>query len=397
MTPIQHEQQRVWAEIDLDALEYNYHMLRSHLLPDVKLCCVIKANAYGHGASAVARLYEQLGADFLAVSNVEEALQLRYAGVKLPILILGYTPAPCVAQLSEHELTQCVYSYEYAKLLSDCATRKGLAVDVHIKIDTGMGRIGFRYRGDAQDALSLDQIERACRLPSLCAKGIFTHFASADEGEDGEHFTRGQYELFCHAVECLEARGVSFAIKHCANSAAICDHPTTHTDMVRAGIVLYGLSPSDRLRNELKLRPAMTLKSVISHVKTLTKGETVSYGRAFVAQNDMRIATVPIGYADGYRRSATEGGASLLVRGKLCPVVGRVCMDQLMIDVSALPTVCVGDEVTVFGQAPALTARQLAELNGTVAYEIICSVGVRVPRVYLRDGRVVCIEDHLLP
>lgn len=397
MMTIQYEQQRVWAEIDLAALEYNYHLIRSQLVSDAKLCCVIKANAYGHGAPHVARLYEQLGADFLAVSNIEEALQLRNADIRLPILILGYTPAPCAEQLSAHGLTQCVYSYEYAKLLSDCAVRAGVTVDIHIKTDTGMGRIGFRYRGDEQDELTLDQIRRACTLPSLRATGIFTHFASADEGKDGEEFSKRQYDLFCQAVQELAASGVCFAIKHCANSAALCDYPDMHMDMVRAGIVLYGLSPSEQLRSDLKLRPAMTLKSVVSHIKTISAGETVSYGRTFVAEHDMKIATVPIGYADGYRRSGADGGAALLIRGKLCPVVGRVCMDQLMVDVSELPVVCIGDEVAVFGQSPALTAQELAHLNGTIAYEIICSVGVRVPRIYLREGRVVHIEDHLLP
>ena len=394
---IDHVKRRVWAEIDLDALEYNVSLLRSQLASGTKLCCVIKANAYGHGAPEIARLYEQVGADFLAVSNIEEALQLRYANVKLPILILGYTPAPCVELLAEHALTQCVYSFEYAELLSECAQRAGVELDIHIKLDTGMGRIGLRYHGDGFDDKTLDEIERICALSALCAKGIFTHFASADEGEAGEEFSRRQHALLCEAIERLEARGVYFACKHCANSAALCDYPNTHMDMVRAGIVLYGILPSRELRNAPPLRPAMTLKSVVSHVKTVSAGETISYGRTFIVERDMKIATVPIGYADGYLRSSAKGGAVLLVRGKRCPVIGRVCMDQLMIDVSELPTVCMGDEVTVFGQEPALTAQQLAELNGTIAYEILCAVGVRVPRVYLREGRVVHIEDHLLP
>ena len=388
---------RVWAEIDLDALAYNYDLIRASLKPGTRLCCVIKANAYGHGASAVARLYERLGADFLAVSNVEEALQLRRAEVGVPILILGYTPPSCVEQLAEHALTQCVYSYEYAELLSVCAQRASVTLDVHVKLDTGMGRIGLRYRGDGQDAGTLVQIERICAMPSLRATGIFMHFASADEGDAGEDFSQRQHALFDDAVKRLAARGVHFTLKHCANSAALCDYTDMHGDMVRAGIVLYGLQPSQELRHGLPLRPAMTLKSVVSHVKTISQGETVSYGRTFVAERDMKIATVPIGYADGYFRSSSKGGAALLVRGRLCPVVGRVCMDQLMIDVSALPLVCMGDEVTVFGQSPALTAQQLAELNGTIAYEIICAIGVRVPRVYTQKGCTVHIEDHILP
>jgi alanine racemase len=243
----------------------------------------------------------------------------------------------------------------------------------------------------------IDAIVDVCNMPSLENEGIFTHFAVADEGIDGANFTKTQYERFMYAVEELEARGIKFDIKHCANSAALSDYKNYHMDMVRAGIVLYGLQPSAELRTPLELRPAMTLKSVVSHVKTLREGDSVSYGRTFVAKQDMKIATVPIGYADGYRRASSENGATLLIRGKRCPIVGRVCMDQLMVDVSELPLVCVGDEVTVFGCSPALTAAELAALNGTVAYEMICAVGVRVPRVYLRDGKVVCVRDNLIP
>ena len=394
---IQHEQRRVWAEIDLDALEHNYRQIRSRLGSGAGLCCVIKANAYGHGAPAVAALYEQLGAECLAVSNIEEAIQLRNAEIQLPILILGYTPAPCVGELAKHRLTQCIYSYEYAKLLSDCASREEVTLDVHLKLDTGMGRIGFRYGGDEADEQSLDEMLRVVALPSLCVRGIFTHFSMADDGESGDAFSKQQYDLFCEAVRKLESRGAHFAIKHCANSAALMDHADVHMDMVRAGIVLYGLLPSDCIRNKPDLIPAMTLKSVVSHIKTVRPGESISYGRTFIAERDMRVATVPIGYADGYRRSNAEQGAALLIRGNKAPIIGRICMDQLMVDISHIPGVCLGDEVTVFGRAPAMTADEVARVGATVGYEILCAVGVRVPRVYLRGGRVVDIQDHLLP
>ncbi len=393
---IHHEQRRVWAEIDLDALEHNYRQIRSRLAEKTKVCCVIKANAYGHGAPAVATLYEQLGADCLAVSNIEEAIQLRRANIRLPILILGYTPAPCVGELVKHQFTQCIYSYEYAKILSDCAAREGVTLDVHLKLDTGMGRIGFRYGGDVADDESLDEMMRVCSLPFLSVQGIFTHFSVADDGEDGQAFSNVQYGRFCEAVRELEARGVRFAVKHCANSAALMEYPDVHMDMVRAGIVLYGLHPSDRISNKLHLIPAMTLKSVVSHVKTVYAGESISYGRTFIAERDMKVATVPIGYADGYRRFNADKGASLLVRGKVAPIVGRICMDQLMVDISHIPNVCLGDEVTVFGRSPAMTADEIARLGGTIGYEILCAVGVRVPRVYLRGRTVVDIQDHLL-
>ena len=397
MVMIDHEHRRVWAEIDLDALAHNYRSIRELLAPQSSLCCVIKANAYGHGAVDIAAAYERLGADLFAVSNIEEAIQLRRGGIKRPILILGYTPAPCVRVLAEQALTQCVYSYEYAELLSACAVREGVTLDVHIKLDTGMGRIGFAVRGvEAPSADVMGALRRSCALSGLSVKGIFTHFAVADDGEAGDDFCREQYDAFSRTVEALEREGITFEYQHCANSAALVDHKEYHLNMVRAGIVLYGLAPSGEIRHLPDLRPVMTLKSVVSHVKTVRAGDSISYGRAFVAERDMRIATVPIGYADGYRRASSENGAYLLLRGKCCPIVGRVCMDQLMIDVSHVPSVCVGDEVTVFGRSPAMTADELARCNDTVAYEIICAVGVRVPRVYLREGRVVCVRDNLL-
>jgi alanine racemase len=249
---------------------------------------------------------------------------------------LGYTPALCVPELAARGLTQCVYSREYGELLSACAVREGVTLDVHLKIDTGMGRIGFAMHGEA-DAATVSDMADVCALPGLRVRGAFTHFAVADDGEAGEAFSRRQYDLFARAMAALEQRGIVIECKHCANSAALSDYKNYHMDMVRAGIVLYGLQPSAELRTPLELRPAMTLKSVVSHVKTLREGDSVSYGRTFVAKQDMKIATVPIGYADGYRRASSENGATLLIRGKRCPIVGRVCMDQLMVDVSELP------------------------------------------------------------
>lgn len=383
--------ERTWAQVDMDAICHNYHTIRRCLRPDVKLCCVVKANAYGHGVSRLAPLYQQLGADWFAVSNIQEAMQLRRCGITCPVLILGYTPPACAAQLAENALSQCVYSDEYGRQLSACAVEAGVTVKVHIKLDTGMGRIGFVcVHGD------VSEVAAVCRLPGLCPEGIFTHFASADEGEAGDVFSADQYAAFTAAVDNLSACGITFALRHCANSAALADHPDYQMDMVRAGIVLYGLPPSEQLRATLDLRPAMSLHSVISHIKTVPAGTPLSYGRTYVTDKEMRIATVPIGYADGFWRHNGTVGAALTVGGYRAPIVGRVCMDQLLIDVTDLPPVHIGDRVAVFGTAPALTAQQLAQLNDTIGYEIVCGVGERVPRLYTRGGEVVDVLDNIL-
>lgn len=383
--------ERTWAQVDMDAICHNFHTIRRHLRPGVKLCCVVKANAYGHGASRLAPLYQELGADWFAVSNIQEALQLRRCGVTRPVLILGYTAPACAAQLAEHALSQCVYSEEYGRQLSACAAAAGVTVKIHIKLDTGMGRIGFVCGEDTPESVAA-----VCRLPGLYPEGIFTHFASADEGETGEAFSRAQFAAFTAAVEALAEQGIVFSLRHCANSAALAEYPDCQMDMVRAGIVLYGLSPSEQLRHGLALCPAMSLHSVISHVKTVPPGTPLSYGRTFVSQREMRVATVPIGYADGYWRHNGITGAALTVAGHRAPIVGRVCMDQLLIDVTDLPPVSLGERVVVFGTAPALTAQELAALNDTIGYEVVCGVGERVPRLYTRDGQVVDVLDNIL-
>lgn len=388
---------RTWAEIDLSRAEYNYRVIRSRLSDKTKLCCVVKANAYGHSAIELGKLYETLGADFLAVSNVEEALQLRVAGIRLPILILGYTPEECAVILARENISQCVFSEEYGLRLAECARRRGVTVKIHIKLDTGMGRIGFCCRDDNDTALA--QICNVCHCDGLFPEGIFTHFASADEGESGRDFSNRQFALFEHTISALQAAGITFAIRHCSNSAAIFDYPSFQLDMVRAGVVLYGLEPSDRVKTlstQCKLRHVMTLYSVISHIKTVHAGDTVSYGRHYTAQEDRSIATVPIGYADGFRRCGGDGVCFLGVNGKPCPVVGRVCMDQLMIDVTDVPC-AVGDRVTIFCDDEPFTPERLAELTDTIGYEIICAVGERVPRVFTRDGKTLFVRDNVYP
>jgi alanine racemase len=387
---------RFWAEIDMDAARENFRLLRAGLAPNVKLCCVVKANAYGHGAPYLARAYAEMGADFFAVSNIEEAMQLRRHGVEQKILILGYTPAECAPLLAEYGISQTVFSLEYAEELARFAALAGVSLPIHIKLDSGMGRLGFSCRHGESEAI--DEIVRVAAMPHLCPEGIFTHFALADGGEDGEGYTKEQYACFCAAVDALSARGVHFPICHCANSAAMLDFAEGHLDMVRAGIVLYGVAPSREMRHMPPLRPVMSLRAVISQVKTLRAGDTVSYGCVFRAPRDMRIAIVPVGYADGYLRRNGEAGAYMLLHGKRAPIVGRICMDQLMLDVSDIPNVAPSDEVTVLGSdgEEIITAEALAEMTGTIPYEILCGVGERVPRFYLSGGQVLHIKDNII-
>lgn len=387
---------RAWVEVDLDALKENYIAVRRVIPHKTKLCCVVKANAYGHGAPVVAALYETLGADFLAVSNIEEALELRLGGITLPILILGYTAPACAEILARHQISQSVFSKEYAEALSAEAVKAGVCVTVHIKLDSGMGRIGFSVRDEAALCESVNAIEAALALPNLCKEGIFTHFAKSDMGDGGKDFTKAQLDAFLEATARLEKRGITFSIRHAANSAAIFDYPESSLDMVRAGIVLYGYPPSDDLSSPCTLSPALSVKSVVSMVKTVKAGESVSYGGDFVADSFCRIATVPIGYADGLWRSMEKNRLSLSFGGIPTPIVGRICMDQCMIDVSACGAVAVGDTVTVFGVGGE-SVEALAKRAGTIPYEIVCALGARLPRVYLEHGERMAIRDRILP
>lgn len=386
-------QKRTWAEIDLDALKHNFFEAKRRAKAGVRICCVIKANAYGHGALKLAELYANLGADAFAVSNIEEAIELRAGGVTLPILILGYTAPDCAELLSKNGIEQCVYSLEYAKALSACATAAGVTVRAHIKIDTGMGRLGFLCRSDKCE---LEEALAACRLPAILPIGIFAHFAHSDGGDVGEEFTRGQAENFSRAVDFLESNGISFEVKHASNSAAIFDYPEYGFNMVRAGISLYGEPPSRVLRNPPDLRTTMTLRSVIVNLKTLYPGESVGYGRTFVAEKEMRVATVPIGYADGFFRSASGGRVALTVCGKPAPILGRVCMDQTMIDVSGIDGAEIGTPVSIFGKDALMSATDMADALGTISYEIFTSVARRVPRVYVENGEINGIVDYLI-
>lgn len=390
MSIISSTTRRTWAEISIDSLINNYNTIRSHISEKTMLCCVIKANAYGHGAVELARLYSQLGANFLAVSNIEEALQLRKNDIKLPILVLGYTPAECAELLAKYNISQCIYSIEYALELAQYAHQGNVKIKIHLKIDTGMGRIGFIHRNDAQsqlaDILSLKSFD------CFEYEGIFTHFSVADEGEFGREYTIQQYKNFIRAIDFLKAHDTHFKIHHCANSATLSDYPEMQFDMVRAGIILYGLQPSDQTRNKLEIKPAMSLKTVISNIKDVSAGEPIGYGRTFVPDRPCRIATLPIGYADGLFRSCT--GYKVIVNGKQTPIVGRICMDQLMIDVSNI-TCKINDIVTIFGCDSGCTADDIAIHNNTINYEIVCNIRDRVPRAYIKDDQILYWHNGL--
>lgn len=380
---------RTWAEISLNAIEHNYNVIRNKVADDTKVCCVIKADGYGHGAVELSQVYEKLGADFFAVSNIDEGIEIRKNGSKLPIVILGYTPVSEAENLAEYDISQAVFSLEYAKELSEKCVEEDCICKMHIKVDSGMSRIGFMCQEFPRDEYSIEEICEACCLPNLEVEGLFTHFCVSDEDAEGREFTNKQYENFIHVRDSLKKRGVDISVVHCSNSGAIEDYPETCCDMVRAGIILYGLAPSSKLADRLDLVPAMTLKTVVAFVKEVQKGATISYGRTFTADRKMKIATVPIGYADGFIRQNAKDGY-MMVNGKKAKIVGRICMDQTMLDVTDIEDVKTGDEVVVFGTGEngEPTADSLAENTGTINYETVCLVGKRVPRIYIKDGKI---------
>ncbi|MBQ7965910.1 MAG: alanine racemase [Ruminococcus sp.] len=381
---------RLWAEINMDAAISNYHAIKEKIGEDTKICCVVKADGYGHGAVELAKLYSELNCDYFAVSNLDEALELRDADIKEPIVILGYTPANRCEDLSKYNISQAVYGLDYAKMLSDECVKAGVKCKIHIKCDTGMSRLGFMCQQFPRDDYSIEEIRTACTLPNLVTEGIFTHFAVADECDEGRDFTRQQYNAFTHTVDALKKQGIAFEVTHCSNSGAILDHADMKLDMVRAGIILYGLAPSDKLKDKLNLEPIMRLKTMVSYVKEIKKGTTVSYGRTFTAQRDMKIATVPVGYADGYIRAFAKDGY-MFIKGQKAKIIGRICMDQTLLDVTDIEGVEIGNVCVLFGNGRGgePTPDDVAKWGNTINYEIVCSVSKRVPRLYRRDGVTV--------
>ena len=366
---------RTWAEIDEKALLHNFEIIKQ--TAKSKICAVVKANAYGHGVEIVAPALQKAGADFFAVSNIEEAVELRESGITKPILILGYTPCVYVCELKKHNISQCVYSLEYAKELSNEAVAYNSKIKVHLKLDTGMSRIGFDCRSDSLDGI--DDAIKAANLDGFEIEGIFTHFAVSDRNADQEDgFTSEQYNRFCKAINVLKSHNIDPEYKHCCNSAALCQDNDKHLNMCRAGIILYGLTPSADLHLQQDFIPVMSFKSVVSQVKVIKQGDTVSYGRTFKANKDITVATVSAGYADGYSRLLSNK-AEVIINGRRAKIIGRVCMDQFCIDVTNIPDVKRGDEVSLFGDD--LPVEELAEIIGTINYELVCAVSSRVKRI----------------
>ena len=375
---------RTWAEIDLDALARNYDRIRRHVGEETKLLGVIKADAYGHGAVPVARELETLGASYLAVSNIDECEEVRLGGVKLPVLMLGFTPADQAERILELDMTQAVQSLDIAEAFSDAAVKCGKKMKVHIKLDTGMGRLGFPC-DETNFAQSLTDILAVLKLPGLDVEGIFTHFCVSDEeGEENVAFTKKQHERYARMIAQAEEKGnFRFRLRHCCNAGGIVSYPEWADDMVRCGIILYG---SGELAERMGMEPVMALKSRVAVVRDLAPGTSVSYGRTYFTTRKSRIAVLPLGYADGLHRALSNRMEVLTPYGR-AKQVGRICMDMCMIDVTDLPEVKSGDEVEIFGKN--VLCAEDAAACGTIPYELLCAVSKRVPRHYFLHGERV--------
>lgn len=376
-------------EINLDNLVYNIRQIKEYIGKETLVMAIVKANAYGHGAIDASKIFLRNGADMLGVSIISEAIELRRWKIDAPILILNYTPPRQYEDIIRLDLTQTIYSYEDAKLLSNKAKAMDKEAIIHIKIDTGMGRLGFQPNEE-----SIKDIIRISKLPNINIEGIFTHFATADERD--KTYTKKQYNKFTWTVDRLKEQGISIAIKHIANSATIIDIPDYSLDMVRPGIILYGHYPSDEVRKErIKLKPAMSLKTSISNKKIVPKGSGISYNKTFTTSRESTIATLPLGYADGYSRILGEN-SEVCINGMKAPIVGRICMDQMMIDITDIEGEV--EDVVLFGYGikNCPTIEDIAGRLGTINYHIMCMMGRRLPRVYIEDGKIKHIVDYIL-
>lgn len=380
---------RTWAEIDLDTLKYNYQKIRDKIEKKVKFLGVVKADAYGHGSVVVARTLEKVGADYLAVSSIDEAMELRLNGINMPILILGHTPINQIKRLIKYNITQAVScrakAYEYSRE----AARLGEELKVHIKVDTGMSRLGFLCDKDNFE-MGVNGINETVNLPGLNVEGIFTHFAVSDEiGEECTLYTKHQFELFCSVINAVEKQwGKKFKIRHCSNTGAVVNYPETHLDMVRPGLLLYGYG---EFAKELNLKPVMTLKTNVSTIKIYSKGTAISYGGIYKTDKQTRVGVVPYGYADGFFRSLSNKYSLMTINGP-AKVLGKICMDMCMIDLTNNMDVSIGSEIEIFGKRNPI--ENMADMACTIPYEITCAVSKRVPRLYIEDGHI--IEKELM-
>lgn len=375
--------ERVKAVVSLDAIAHNFAEMKKNIAKGTKIVAVIKADGYGHGAEAIARLIEDY--DYIwgfAVATPEEALQLRTFGVKKPILILGIVFEEYFTQMIAKEIRLTVCTYEMTQKLSEEAQRQGRDVHIHIGLDTGMSRIGFADRQE-----SVEEIKKISQLPNLKIEGMFTHFARADETDRSPAID--QLNRYLNFAKLLEDAGIQIPMKHCSNSAGIIRVPEANLNAVRAGITIYGIYPSNEVERDIvKLIPAMELKSHISYIKTVEPGAAFSYGGTFTAKKEMKVATIPVGYADGYPRSLSNKGW-VLIHGKKAPILGRVCMDQFMVDITKIPDAKAGDEVTLIGKdgKEFISIEKFGDLSGRFSYEFACDISKRVPRVYIKDGK----------
>lgn len=381
---------RVYAKIDLDAIAYNMEQMKQNIRPETKVMAVIKADGYGHGAVQIAEMMERWNYIWgFAVATLDEAVVLRTEGIQKPILVLGCVFPDQYMEMLKHEIRMNIYTEEMAESISRMAAREGKTAYMHIKLDTGMSRLGFGINEQ-----SVETIKRISKMPNVNMEGIFTHFTKADEKD--KSFTKKQIQEFVWMTERLKEKNVRFAYEHCSNSAGIIDVPEANFDIVRAGISTYGLYPSEEVdKTNVKLKPALALKSHVAFVKEIERGTPVSYGGTFVAKEKMKIATIPVGYADGYPRSLSNKGY-VLIRGKKAPILGRVCMDQFMVDVTQIEGVSFGDKVTMIGKDgnEILPVEVLSELSGRFNYEFVCDLGKRIPRVYVRDGKIAEQVDY---
>ncbi len=378
------DEERVLAYIDLDALEYNIKSIRAKTKEGTGIIGVVKADAYGHGAIEAAEVLLANGADWLAVAVIDEAINLRNHGIDVPILILGFTPKNRFEDIVNYSIIQTVYSYEEAEELSKTALSLGKTAVIHIKIDTGMGRLGYRVNAE-----SADEIVDISKLPGLEVNGMFTHFSTADETD--KTYTYGQFEKFMKMDAMLKERGLNIPVRHCANSASIMELDEVMLDMVRPGIILYGAYPSNEVdKSKLSIKPVMSIKTHVSYVKEVEEGDSISYGRTYKAPCKRTIATIPVGYADGFIRAYAKGGR-VLINGKFAPIVGRICMDQFIVDVTDIENVNMNDEVVLLGRQGEneITADDIASVMNTINYEVFCTLSKRVPRQYIKDGKVV--------
>lgn len=384
------ELNRTWAQIDLDALAQNMRNIRKATAEGAMVTAVVKADAYGHGAREVSKTVLENGADRLAVACISEARQLRREGIGAPIMILGASQESESDEIVKYDIIPAVFSYNFAKSLHLAAVRAGKTVKIHIKLDTGMSRIGFVA---GEDSSAIEEIKKIAALDNIEIEGIFSHFSTSDERDT--EYTRRQLDIFLKFCNELEMQGVHIPIRHIANSAAIMMYPESHLEMVRAGIVLYGLYPSDEVdKSRLDLKPVMSLKSRITMVKEKHSGWGVSYGREYITQARTKIATVPVGYADGYTRNLAKKAFVLLSDGTRAKIIGRICMDQCMIDVTNVNNISTGDEVTLFG-TDGVTADDIAAWSDTINYEVVCLVSKRIPRVYVAGGRTKAVRSYL--